>query len=152
MTDMRHGTQASLRAAEFTWGRINSTPSACRQRRQSLLLLRRANATATATPSTLTSTPAPSSTPTAAVTPTVTLTPGQITLSARGYKVQGRHTVDLTRSGATSSNLDTYKTERASSPSRTIAPIPISPAGMAMLHIPIEYTMRAPKPVVIRRR
>src|SRR5436190_16985917 len=35
--------------------------------------------------------------------------PGQMTLTARGYKMQGRHTVDLTRSGATSSNLATKR-------------------------------------------
>jgi hypothetical protein len=39
----------------------------------------------------------------------VTPTPGQITLSARGYKVQGRHTVDLAWSGATASNIDIYR-------------------------------------------
>jgi serine protease len=39
---------------------------------------------------------------------TRTPTPG-ITLSARGYKVQGRHTVDLTWSGATSPNFDIYR-------------------------------------------
>ena len=69
-----------------------------------------ATATATATPtSTPTSTPAPSPTPTATVTPTATPTPGQIILNARGYKVQGRHQVDLTWSGATSSNVDVYR-------------------------------------------
>ena len=30
-------------------------------------------------------------------------------LSARGYKVQGRHTVDLTWSGASGSNVDVYR-------------------------------------------
>jgi len=30
-------------------------------------------------------------------------------LSARGYKVQGRHTVDLSWSGATSSSIDVYR-------------------------------------------
>ena len=54
-------------------------------------------------------TPAPSPTPTATVTPTATPTPGQITLTARGYKVQGRHQVDLAWSGATSSNVDIYR-------------------------------------------
>jgi hypothetical protein len=67
-------------------------------------------ATATATPtSTPTPTPAPSPTPTATVTPSATPTPGQITLTARGYKVQGRHTVDLSWSGATGSNVDIYR-------------------------------------------
>jgi hypothetical protein len=42
-------------------------------------------------------------------TPTATPTPGQITLSARGYKVQGRQTVDLSWSGATSSNVDVHR-------------------------------------------
>src|SRR6516164_2929265 len=66
--------------------------------------------TATATPtSTPTPTPAPSPTPTATVTPTATPTPGQISLTARGYKVQGRHQVDLAWSGATSSNVDIYR-------------------------------------------
>src|SRR5262245_49384130 len=70
--------------------------------------------TATATPTaTATSTPtptaAPSPTPTATVTPTATPTPGQINLAAHGYKVQGRHTVDLVWSGATSSNVDIYR-------------------------------------------
>jgi len=67
-------------------------------------------ATATATPpSTPTPTAAPSPTPTATVTPTATPTPGQITLSARGYKVQGRHTIDLAWAGATSANVDIYR-------------------------------------------
>ena len=35
--------------------------------------------------------------------------PGQITLTARGYKVRGRHTVDLFSTGATSSNVDIYR-------------------------------------------
>jgi len=69
-----------------------------------------ATATATATPtSTPTPTPPPSPTPTATVTPTATPTPGQITLTARGYKVQGRQTVDLAWSGATSSTVDIYR-------------------------------------------
>src|SRR4029453_2195538 len=67
-----------------------------------------ATATATATP-TPTPTPAPSPTPTATVTPTATPTPGLITLTARGYKAQGRHQVDLAWSGATSSNVDIYR-------------------------------------------
>jgi PQQ enzyme-like repeat protein len=67
-------------------------------------------ATATATPtSTPTPTPAPSPTPTATVTPSATPTPGQITLTARGYKVQGRHWIDLAWSGATSNNVDIYR-------------------------------------------
>jgi PQQ enzyme-like repeat protein len=71
-----------------------------------------ATATATATPtptSTPTPTAAPSPTPTATVTPTATPTPGQIILTARGYKVQGRHRADLAWSGATSSNVDIYR-------------------------------------------
>jgi hypothetical protein len=35
--------------------------------------------------------------------------PGQITLSARGYKVQGLQTVDLSWAGATSSSIDVYR-------------------------------------------
>ena len=60
--------------------------------------------TPTATPS---ATPTPTPTPT--VTPTPTPTPGQITLSARGYKVQGQRRVDLSWTGATSSNVDVYR-------------------------------------------
>ncbi len=60
--------------------------------------------TATPTPS---ATPTPTPTPTA--TPTPTPTPGQITLSARGYKVQGQQAVDLSWSGATSNNIDIYR-------------------------------------------
>src|SRR5437762_9258200 len=56
-----------------------------------------------------TPTPTPSPTPTATPTVTPTPTPGQITLTARGYKVQGRHTVDLSWSGATSSTVDVYR-------------------------------------------
>jgi hypothetical protein len=33
----------------------------------------------------------------------------EITLTARGYKVRGRHTVDLSWTGATSSNVDIYR-------------------------------------------
>src|SRR5262249_27236060 len=42
------------------------------------------------------------------VTDAYTLT-GQITLTARGYKVQGQQTVDLSWTGATSSNIDIYR-------------------------------------------
>jgi hypothetical protein len=42
-------------------------------------------------------------------TATPTPTPGQITLTARGYKVQGRHQIDLTWSGATSNTVDIYR-------------------------------------------
>jgi len=35
--------------------------------------------------------------------------PTGITLSARGRRVQGRHTVDLTRSGANSADIDIYR-------------------------------------------
>src|SRR5262249_39766235 len=61
------------------------------------------------------STPTPTPTPTAtampAVTPTATPTPtsGQITLSARRYRVQGGQTVDLSWNGATSNNIDIYR-------------------------------------------
>src|SRR4029077_6670428 len=69
-----------------------------------------ATATATATPtSTPTPTPPPSPTPTATVTPTATPTPGQITLTARAYKVQGRHTVDLSWSPMGPGNVDVYR-------------------------------------------
>jgi N-acetylneuraminic acid mutarotase len=42
-------------------------------------------------------------------TPTPTPTPGEITLSARGYKVQGQQTVDLSWNGVTSNNIDVYR-------------------------------------------
>ena len=38
-----------------------------------------------------------------------TPTPGQITLIARGYKVQGQQAVDLSWNGATSNNIDIYR-------------------------------------------
>jgi outer membrane protein assembly factor BamB len=60
--------------------------------------------TPTATP---TATPSPTATPTPQ--PSATPTPGGITLTARGYKVRGVHTVDLTWSGATSTNIDIYR-------------------------------------------
>jgi len=63
--------------------------------------------TPTPTP-TVTPTPTPTATPTVTPSPTPTPTPG-ITLGARGYKVQGRQTVDLSWSGATSSNIDVYR-------------------------------------------
>jgi hypothetical protein len=64
--------------------------------------------TTTPTPTpTPTATPTPTPTPTA--TPTPTPTPGQITLSANAYKVKGQHTVDLTWTGGTSSNVDVYR-------------------------------------------
>jgi hypothetical protein len=40
---------------------------------------------------------------------TPTPTPSQINLSAIGRRVQGRHTVDLTWSGANSANIDIYR-------------------------------------------
>jgi hypothetical protein len=66
--------------------------------------------TPTPTP-TDTPTPTATATPTATPTPrpTSTPTPGQITLTARGYKVHGRQTVDLSWTGATSSNVDVYR-------------------------------------------
>jgi hypothetical protein len=66
--------------------------------------------TATPTPTpTATATPTVTPTATATATPTATPTPGQITLTARGYKVHGRPTVDLSWTGATSSNVDIYR-------------------------------------------
>jgi hypothetical protein len=67
-------------------------------------------ATPTATP-TVTPTPTPTLTPTPTPTPPVTPTPtpGQITLTASGRRVQGRHTVDLTWSGAISADIDIYR-------------------------------------------
>ena len=56
-----------------------------------------------------TPTPTPTATPTATPTPTPTPTPGQITLIARGYKVQGQQRVDLSWNGATSNNIDVYR-------------------------------------------
>jgi hypothetical protein len=69
-----------------------------------------ATAPPTATP-TATPTPTPTATPIPTVTPTATpsATPGQITLSARGYKVQGLQTVDLSWAGAISSSIDVYR-------------------------------------------
>jgi hypothetical protein len=64
--------------------------------------------TPTPTPSP-TPTPTPTATPTATPTPTPTPTPGQITLSARGYKVQGQQRVDLSWNGASSNNIDIYR-------------------------------------------
>jgi PQQ enzyme repeat len=64
--------------------------------------------TATATP-TATPTATATVTPTATPTPTPTPTPGQIILTARGNKVHGRYTVDLSWTGATSSNIDIYR-------------------------------------------
>src|SRR6266542_2884990 len=72
----------------------------------------RVSPTGTPTPTptpTATPTATPTPTPTATPTPTPTPTPGQITLSARGYKVQGRQTVDLSWNGATSNNIDVYR-------------------------------------------
>jgi hypothetical protein len=62
--------------------------------------------TPTATP-----TPTPTATPTPTVTPTATPTPtpGQITLSVRGYLVNGRRRADLSWSGATSNRVDVYR-------------------------------------------
>jgi hypothetical protein len=37
------------------------------------------------------------------------MTPGQITLSARGYKVQGQQRVDLSWNGASSNTIDIYR-------------------------------------------
>jgi hypothetical protein len=54
---------------------------------------------------TATASPTPTATPTTTPTPT----PGQITLSARGYKVQGRQAVDLSWNGASSNNIDIYR-------------------------------------------
>ena len=67
-------------------------------------------ATPTPTPTpTPTTTPTPTPTPTVTPTPTPTPTPGQITLSARGYLVNGRRRADLSWSGATSSRVDIYR-------------------------------------------
>ena len=73
-----------------------------------------ATATFTPTPTaTATFTPTPTATatatPTATATATPTPTPGQITLTANGYKVRGMDTVDLFWSGATSANIDIYR-------------------------------------------
>jgi hypothetical protein len=72
--------------------------------------------TPTPTPTvTPTPTPTPTATPTVTPTPTPTptatptATPGQITLNARGYKVQGQQRVDLSWNGATSNNIDVYR-------------------------------------------
>ena len=61
----------------------------------------------TATPTS----PAPTATspPPTPTSPPPTPEPGDINLSASGYKVRGQHTIDLTWSGATSSNIDVYR-------------------------------------------
>ncbi len=56
-----------------------------------------------------TPTPSATPTPTPSATPTPTPTPGPIQLSASGRRVQGRHTVDLSWTGATSANIDVYR-------------------------------------------
>jgi len=69
-------------------------------------------ATATVTPTATvrpSPTPTATTTPIATATPSSTPTPGQITLNARSYKVQGRQTVDLSWNGATSNNIDIYR-------------------------------------------
>src|SRR6266536_3274213 len=68
----------------------------------------RVSPTGTPTP-TPTPSPTPTATPTATPTPTPTATPGQITLGARGYKVQGQQRVDLSWNGATSNSIDVYR-------------------------------------------
>jgi hypothetical protein len=68
--------------------------------------------TSTPTPTpTATATPTPTSTPTSTptATATATSTPGQITLTARGYLVNGRRRADLSWSGATSNRVDVYR-------------------------------------------
>jgi hypothetical protein len=50
-----------------------------------------------------------SPTPTPTPTPSATPTPGPIQLGASGRRVQGRHTVDLSWTGATSVNIDVYR-------------------------------------------
>ena len=109
-----------------------------------LLLLHRA-----VTP---TRTPAPSPTPAATVTPTATPTPEQITLTARGYKVQGRHQVDLALSGATSSNVDIYRNGTCIITVPNNGGYTDSPVGRATPRTRTKYAMQAPKPVLIRRR
>jgi len=48
-------------------------------------------------------------TPTPTPTPTASPTPGAITLSAHGRRVQGRHTVDLSWNGANAASIDIYR-------------------------------------------
>ena len=57
----------------------------------------------------VTATPTPTATATAIPTAAPTPTPAQTTLTARGYKVQGQQTVDLSWNGATSNNIDIYR-------------------------------------------
>jgi hypothetical protein len=54
-------------------------------------------------------TPTPTPTPPITPTPTSTPTPGQIMLTASGRRVQGRHTVDLSWTGANSANIDIFR-------------------------------------------
>jgi outer membrane protein assembly factor BamB len=66
------------------------------------------SASPTPTPS-ATPTPTPTATPTPTPSATPSPKPGQIILTARGYKVRGVNTVDLSWSGATSSQVDIYR-------------------------------------------
>ncbi len=68
-----------------------------------------ATATATQPPPTPTATATFTPTPTATATASPTGTPGQITLTANGYKVKGVLTADLFWTGATSANVDIYR-------------------------------------------
>jgi len=56
-----------------------------------------------------TPTPTSTPTPTPTATPTPTPTPAPLTLSARGYRVHGIHTVDLNWTGGASANIDVYR-------------------------------------------
>ena len=98
-------------------------------------------ATATATP-TATATATPTATATA--TPTATPTPGQITLTARGYKVHGRQTVDLSWSGATSSNVDVYRNGMRIVTTLNDRFYTDFPVAVAMPPTPIKCATRAP--------
>src|SRR5438128_1662274 len=87
-------------------GAVSPTPTA------TATAIPTATAAATATPTataTATATPTATATATATPTSTPTPTPTAISLSARGYKVQGRQRADLSWSGATGTNVDVYR-------------------------------------------
>jgi cell division septation protein DedD len=101
---------------DITWCHGEGTP--CPTPTPSVTPTPTPTATPTVTPTptpTLTPTPTPTPTvtptptPTPSITPTPTPTPSQIVLTASGRRVQGRHTVDLSWTGANAANIDIYR-------------------------------------------
>jgi pyruvate/2-oxoglutarate dehydrogenase complex dihydrolipoamide acyltransferase (E2) component len=104
--DQTSGTSANLNGVSFAGDALTGVAVG-----DGGIILRTTNGgepTPTPTPSP-TATPTPTPTATTTPTPTPTPTPGAITLSANGRRVQGRHTVDLSWTGATSVNIDIYR-------------------------------------------